>query len=70
MKLNYITIMVKDIEKSVIFYEKIVGLKVIKTMHPGSGKIVFMANGQDDTMLELIHFDDTASAVSYTHLPL
>lgn len=59
MKLNYITIMVKDIEKSVMFYEKLVGLKVIRKMHPGDGKIVFMANGQDETMLELIHFDDT-----------
>ncbi|MCH4284692.1 VOC family protein [Absiella sp. AM54-8XD] len=61
MKLNYITIMVKDIEKSVMFYEKLVGLKVIRKMHPGDGKIVFMANGQDETMLELIHFDDTES---------
>lgn len=30
--------MVKDIEKSVMFYEKMVGLKVIKTMHPANGK--------------------------------
>lgn len=58
MKLNYITIMVKDIEKSVMFYEQMVGLKVIRTMHPGNGKIVFMANEKDDTMLELIQFED------------
>ena len=39
MKLNYITIMVKDIEKSVMFYEKLVGLKVIRKMHPGENRI-------------------------------
>ena len=54
MKLDYITIMVKDIEKSMMFYEQMVGLKVIRTMHPGNGKIVFI----DDTMLELIQFED------------
>lgn len=61
MKLNYITIMVKDIEKSVAFYKELLELKVVREMNPGSGKIVFLSNGKDETMLELIHFDDAAS---------
>lgn len=58
MKLNYITIMVRDIEKSVKFYEELVGLHIVRRFHPGNGEIVFLQNEQDETMLELICFDD------------
>ena len=57
MKLNYLTIMVRDIEKSVTFYQELAKLKVIREMNPGAGRIVFLANKEDQTMLELIQFD-------------
>lgn len=58
MKLDYITIMVRDIKASIRFYEELIGLRIVREMHPGNGKIVFMANEKDDTMLELIQFED------------
>lgn len=57
MKLYYITIMVRDLEKSLAFYEKIVGLKVIRQINVGMGKIAFLANSQGETMIELIEFE-------------
>ena len=54
MKLNYITIMVRDIEKSLDFYEKLVGLKVVNEMKLEAGRIAFLSNGEGETMLELI----------------
>lgn len=56
MKLNYITIMVRDIEKSLNFYCSLISLKPIKELNPPQGKIVFLADRQGDTMLELIQF--------------
>ena len=58
MKLNYITIMVRNIEKTIEFYEEIVGLKVVKRFNPGMGEIAFLANGEDETMLEFIQFEN------------
>lgn len=59
MKLGFITIMVRDLEKSVLFYEKLAGLKVVNRFNPGMGEIVFMANGNDEMMIELICFENT-----------
>lgn len=59
MKFDYITIMVRDIEKSISFYENLVGLKTVRELHPPQGKIAFLANGAGETMLELISFPDT-----------
>ena len=58
MKFGFITIMVRDLEKSVLFYEKLAGLKVLNRFNPGLGEIVFMANGEGETMLELISFEN------------
>lgn len=57
MKLNYITFMVKDIEKSVAFYQELAGLSVMNRMSPGAGEIAFLANDKGETMLELIEFE-------------
>ena len=56
MKLNYITFMVRDIEKSLAFYQDLVGLKIVNRINPGAGEIVFLANEKGETMLELIEF--------------
>lgn len=57
VKLNYITIMVRNLEKSLDFYEKLISLKPLREMDHPQGKIVFLANQQGETMLELIQFD-------------
>lgn len=58
MKLNYMTFMIRDIEKTIHFYQDLVGLKVINRFNPGMGEIVFLQNEDEETMLEFIQFDD------------
>lgn len=59
MKLNYITIMVRDIQKSIAFYSELVGLKIQSRFKPNEiGEIAFMVNEEGETMLELIEFKD------------
>lgn len=58
MKLNFITLMIRDIEKSTAFYQGLAGLHVVRRFNPGKGEIVFLANAEGETMLELIQFDD------------
>ena len=57
MKLNYITLSVRNIEKSIEFYTELVGLKVVRTMEPPMGKISFMQNSDGETMLELVQLE-------------
>lgn len=58
MKLNYITIMVRDLEKSIDFYQNLVGLQVVRRFQPNDADIAFMNNHDNETMLELIHIDN------------
>lgn len=58
MKLNYITFMVRDLEKSISFYKRVIGLTVIKELEVPKGKIAFFNNKDGETMLELIEFSD------------
>ena len=58
MKLEYITFMVRDIEKSLSFYQELVGLKVVRRFSPGMGKIAFVVNEEGEIMLELIQFEN------------
>ena len=64
MKLNFITFMVRDINKSVIFYQELAGLQIMNRMNPGAGEIVFMGNAQGETMLELIEFEGVKKVVT------
>ena len=64
MKLNYITIMVRDLKKSLDFYCGLISLKPIKELNPPQGRIVFLANQQGDTMLELIQFEQAEKVTS------
>ena len=57
MKLNFITLMVRDIEKSVAFYQELAGLEVLNRLSLKAGEIVFLANRNGETMLELVQFD-------------
>lgn len=58
MKLNYITIMVRDMESSLAFYTKLVGLQVVRQFGIDYGKIAFLTNGKEETKLELIQLKD------------
>ena len=53
MKLNYITILVRDLDKSLKFYTELTELQVIRKINPPVGEIVFLANDDGETMLEL-----------------
>ena len=57
MKINYITFMVRDIEKTISFYKDFCGLKVLRRLSPGMGSIVFMGGEEPGTMLEFIQFE-------------
>lgn len=64
MKLNFITFMVRDINKSVAFYQELAGLQIINRISPGAGEIVFLANEKGETMLELIEFANVEKVVA------
>ncbi len=57
MKLNFLTFFIKDIDKTIEFYEKLAGLKVDMRFNPGIGEIIFMSNGDGGTKLEFICAD-------------
>lgn len=57
MQLSYFTFMIRDMKKTVEFYENAAGLSVIKQFNPGMGEITFMANADGETMLEFIQFN-------------
>jgi len=58
MKINYVTFMIRDIEKTIKFYTEIVDLKIQRRFNPGPGEIVFLADKEGDTILEFIEFPD------------
>jgi len=48
------TIRVRDLEKSVAFYETIAGLLVIRRLHESSAELAFLANKAGETEIELV----------------
>jgi lactoylglutathione lyase len=59
MKFCWVTITVKDFEKSLAFYTTVVGLPVVRMMDPRPGmKIAFL--GSEETKVELIYDDGGA----------
>ena len=54
MKLNYITMLVRDIEKSIDFYQRAVEMHVARRFHPEIGRIVFMSDAEESITLEFI----------------
>lgn len=57
LKPDHITINVKDIKKSIRFYEDILGLKKLDTVDMGDHRL-FYYELADNLMLELIEYDD------------
>ncbi|MDD4753129.1 MAG: VOC family protein [Desulfitobacteriaceae bacterium] len=54
MKLSWVTLYVKNLEESLKFYQKIVGLNLVEKFNAGPGvEIAFLGNGE--TKIELIY---------------
>lgn len=56
MKFCWVTIIVKNMEESLRFYQDIVGLKINRRFEAGPGvEIVFLGNKEGETQVELIY---------------
>ena len=64
MQLNYLTIMVRDIDATTTFYRELVGLQEIRRMELEAGTIVFMAHSEGETMLEFIEFEQAEKVLT------
>lgn len=56
MKLDFITFRIRDLDKSIAFYEQMAGLKQVRRFKAGPGEIAFMGNTEGETAIELINF--------------
>ena len=54
MKLKHITFMVRDIEKSIHFYETMAGLKIVRRFSADNAELAFMANIDGETEVEFV----------------
>lgn len=54
MVFKQLTFIVKDLEKSIEFYETITELKISRRFKDGSAEIAFMTNGNGETEIELV----------------
>ena len=59
MKFLHTMIRVKDIKKSLEFYEKLIGLKLHHTMDLEDCRLYFLSDNEGYTQLELTHNFDT-----------
>lgn len=48
------TIFARDIEKSIVFYEKFTGLAVCRRYQEGPAELAFLANAEGETEIELV----------------
>lgn len=63
MKFAHVTIMVKNLEDSLKFYQEVVGLNIVKRFPAGPGtEIVFLGDG--GTLVELI-YDENKTEVDF-----
>lgn len=54
MQLNHVTIQTANFAKEVDFYKTYANLNVMREIHPGGGNIVFLANAEGQTEVEII----------------
>ena len=54
MQFYHLTFMVRDLEKSMAFYQELAELHVVRRFRAGDGEIAFLANGEGETMIELV----------------
>lgn len=63
MRLQYITIMVRDIEKSLDFYEGLTELKIARRLNTGNCEIAFLENREGEAMIELVQLEGVSAEV-------
>ena len=54
MHFQHLTLMVKDLEESIKFYETVTELTISRRFEAGQGEIAFMTNGSGETEIELV----------------
>jgi len=54
MHIKHVTLMVKNLEESIEFYETVTELTILRRFNAGAGEIVFLTNGEGETEIELI----------------
>lgn len=59
MKLLHTMIRVKDIKKSLEFYEKLIGLKLVKEKRLDDCNLYFLADCEGEVQIELTYNDET-----------
>lgn len=55
MNIKHMTFRVRDLEKSIKFYETITELAITRRFQSGPAEIAFMANGNGETEIELLY---------------
>lgn len=54
MHIRQVTLMVRDLEKSIEFYQTITELTISRRLKLGTGELAFMTNGEGETEIELV----------------
>lgn len=54
MKLLHVTIQTSKFEEEIKFYQTYAGLKIQKDLRPAGKQIVFLADGDDETCVEIV----------------
>ncbi len=55
MHIKHITFRVRDLERSIWFYEIMTGLAVSRRFQSGPAELAFLTNGDGETEIELLH---------------
>ncbi len=64
MKLNAITIMVRDMDETLSFYRELAGLKVIQRFNPGDSDVALVADAEGATALEFVFNAESEKAMA------
>jgi len=58
MHFYHLTFRVRDVKKSIQFYEEFCGLKILRQFAFGDGEVVFLADQEGATQIELVYFPE------------
>ncbi len=58
MNIKHVTLRVRDLEKSIQFYETITELEISRRFQSGPAELAFMTNGKGETEIELLYIPE------------
>ncbi|WP_066645992.1 VOC family protein [Christensenella timonensis] len=61
MHIKHVTLRVKDLEKSIKFYETITELTISQRFKAGTAELAFLSNGRGETEIELVFMPEGAT---------